>query len=72
MLLVQPPQPGISTLLVHRFGLGCPRLYALNRSLIALKCLRRGVFEGFEESTKSIEAARHLKQKNGGGTVSKI
>jgi hypothetical protein len=47
-------------------------LYALNRSLIASKCLRRGVFEGFEESAKSIEAARHLKQKNGGGTVSKI
>jgi hypothetical protein len=71
-LLIQPQQPMISTLRVHRSGRGCLRMNALNRSLIASKCLRKGVSEGFASSARSIEAVRHLKQMNGGETVSKI
>ena len=71
-LLIQPQQPMISTLRVHRSGRGCLRMNALNRSLIASKCLRKGVSVGFASSARSIEAVRHLKQKNGEGTVSKI
>ena len=62
----------ISTLRVHRSALGCPKLNAPTHSLIASKCLRKGVSEGFTLSARSIEGVRHQRQMNGGETGSEI